>query len=196
MIFFTTSLNPQTCGTITVGGSPCELTWSINATGTIGSKYNLGVDFLSQSASVPFNTTNYTTINIIASVLSITISTPLTDLWFSNPLSPGTTDNAATNNTLSYYNITCDYNPGNCNISIKGNDDLLSGPNLIGVSNLSWNQTQNSPSVSKILTKAYDAINETLGDDRTQIIYFWLDIPSAQVAGLYLSNFTIQGQAN
>lgn len=193
--FYTIELNPQTCGAMNVSSPSCNLTWTVNATGAIGSSYKLDVNFTSNNTNVASNTTNFTIINIIASTLSITISDALTDVRFGSLLNPGTLNNNATNNSISAYNITCDYPSGNCNISIKGNGNMISGSNTLGIGNVSWNQV-NDPSTEKILTLNYNVINATLPHLATQDIYLWIDIPNGQVAGDYKSNFTIQGQPN
>ncbi len=187
--FYTVQPNPQTCGSMS-SGEACNLTWAVNTTGNIGDSYKIDVNFTSDIAS---NKTNFTTINIISPVISITISDALTNIQFNSSLSPGTTNNAALNNSDNAYNITCNYEPGNCNISIKGNDNIVTGPNTIGIGNVSWNK-KNDPTDEKNLTTSYNIINATLSHLLSQLIYFWIDIPTSQVAGDYKSNFTIQGQ--
>ncbi len=192
--FYATQSNPQTCGVMRVNDNACSLTWTINATGSINSSYKLDTNFTSDNQYVNSNSTSTTTINIIGAALSITISNVLTNVQFGS-LNPGTTNNAAVNNTNDAYNITCSNTGANCNISIKGNDNLYASANVIGIGNVSWNQT-NTVSGEKALTLSYEIINVSLPDAQTQKIYFWLDVPNNQVAGSYLGNFTILGQAN
>ena len=192
--FYTIGPNPQTCGTLAVGDAVCSLNWTVNTTGVIGDGYKIDANFTSTTAGVTPNATDFTTVNIISPTLSITLSDALLDVVF-GVLNPGTDNNAATNNSANWYNVTCSYAPGNCNISIKGNSDFVSGANKLAIGNASRN-TANNPATEKVLTLNYEVINATLAHLAIQKLYFWLDIPGSLVAGTYLSNFTIQGQPN
>jgi hypothetical protein len=193
--FYTIEANPLGCGYLSFGDTPCGLSWTVNTTGTIGDDWTLGVNFTSNRTAAASNLTNFTTISIIAPTFSITLSNPLADVRFTDSLEPGTNDNAATNNSLSTYNITCGSDLGLCNVSIKGNSDLQSGSNFLGVTNVSWSHL-NSAATENKLTTSLAVINSSLANAAVQKLFFWLDIPSAQTAGDYSGNFTIQGQSD
>lgn len=193
--FYTIQSNPQTCGFMNSSSPICNLSWIVNTTGLIGKNYKLDVNFTSNETNVQSNKTNFTIINIISPALNIIISNELSNVQFSSLLNPGTTNNSALNNSNNLYNITCDYSPGKCNISIKGNSNLISEFSYFGISNVSWNQVNNL-TTKKFLSLNYNMINESLNHLSTQFIYFWINIPPGQIAGNYKSNFTINGGAN
>ncbi len=62
--FWTTNNQPQTCGILNATNNFCQLNWSVNATGNIGSLWNISVWFMSNETSIMFNDTNYAAINI------------------------------------------------------------------------------------------------------------------------------------
>jgi hypothetical protein len=193
--FYTLQNNPLACGSMTASSAPCAINWTVNTTGAIGSTWKLGVNFTSTDSGVGAVMTNTTNITIIDASLSITISTTLQNVNFGSNLNPGSYNNSAVNNSNNVYNITCGYLAGNCNISIKANDQLVAGITRIGPNNVTWNQA-NTITGAKRLTLVYQVINLTLANLATQPIYFWLDVPNATVAGNYVGNFTIQGQPN
>ena len=192
--FYTVEANPISCGSMNVTTPVCQLNWTVNASGAIGSTYMLDVNFTSNQTQVVSNNTANTTVNIIDDALSITISSALAEVAFGT-LSPGTTDNPGVNNSINGYNVTCSYSGGNCNISIRGDANMTDGVNKIGLDNVSWNQA-NSAATKKRFNATFDIINETLADAAVQLIYFLLDVPSGQVAASYQGNFTIQGTSN
>lgn len=191
--FYTLELNPRSCGAMTSSSVPCNLTWTINATGGVGTTYTLDVNF--SSTDVAVNSVNSTPFNvsIISNPLSIALSSELSNVQFNSTLIPGSQNNDALNNSNNGYNISCSYLAGSCNVSIKSNDNLVSGANSIGVGNISWNHA-NSVSGEKLFTLAYQTINNTLANNAVQRLYFWLDVPPAQPAGNYISNFTIHAE--
>jgi hypothetical protein len=191
--FYTSENNPLTCGSLSVASAPCALNWTINATGALNSIWKLAVNASSDSVSAKIS--DNSTISIIDNTLSISISDELASVSFGTTLNPNTQNNSAVNNSNNGYSIVCTYTGGNCNISIKGNDNLFSGANVLGITNISWNQN-NSLNGKQKLSLAYVSINQSLQNLATQLLYFWLDVPTNQVAGTYTGNFTVQGQAN
>jgi hypothetical protein len=193
--FYTFESNPMSCGAMTGASSICNLSWAVNATGRLNSKWVVDVNFSSDNSNVAGKTNGSFNITIIDSTLSITISSWLQQVDFNTGLNPGSQNNSALNNTHGVYNVTCQYMGGNCNVSIKGNDDLFSNGNRLGVTNVSWNRI-NDLNTKRSLTFDWGVINATLSNLAQQLIFFWLDVPSGAIAGTYASNFTIQGQAN
>jgi hypothetical protein len=194
--FYILEANPKTCGALNATMPACTLNWTINATGNIGSSYQLNVNSTSNATQVASTNSSATTISIIsAGTLSITLSDALANVLFGTQLNPGSQNNSALNNTDNIYNITCSNPSGICNISIKGNDNLVSGINTLGTSNISWN-LQNSLLNKFQLKQQYSVINASLPNLASQSIYFWLDVPDQTVAGNYIGNFTIQAQSS
>src|SRR3989338_4396594 len=189
--FYTIENNSWICGTMVVGDR-CNITWTVNTTGVIGTTWKLGVNFTSDNGAILSNVTNYTEINIIDSTLSITLSNNLTDVKFGASLDPGTTNNPALGNDPSLYNITCGYS-GGCNISIKaGHFDFVqtSGSSTFRVENVSWNSPGNTTALVRRLNDTWPGvINASLADLAVQRIFFWIDIPAAQTSAQYLGNF-------
>jgi hypothetical protein len=86
----------------------------------------------------------------------------------------------------------------NVDVTIKG-ADLVSGANKIGVGNVTWasSSTANDagmiPASSISLSTDYDIGNKlatNLAGGEASHFRFWIDIPSGQVAGNYVGNFT------
>lgn len=193
--FYAIQRNPISCGLLSVGNLPCNVTWTINATGAVDSSYRLDVNFSSNLTGTGSNLTANTTINIIGQALSITISDSLANIQFGSSLTPGNNNTAAINNSDNAYNVTCSNAGGNCNITIQAGDEMRSGINMINISNISWNRLNNLNTEIN-LTRSLQIINNTLPDGKAQLLYFWLDIPGGIPAGTYKSNFTITGTAS
>ena len=191
--FYSVESNSQSCGNLNVGDSPCQLLWTVNTTGTIGEYYLLDAYF--SSDSVVSQDTEDVEIKIISSTLSILLSNDLFNVNFGDALSPGINDIPAVNNSNDAYNLTCYHAGAACNVSIKANAPLSSGINSIGIGNISWAK-QNNYSFGGPMNLNYSIINSSLGDQQTQAIYFWLDLPQNIIAGNYRSNFTIYGESN
>ena len=119
--------------------------------------------------------------------------------------SPGDIVNA----TLNYYGTMWNYTSYNVtndaisnvpiNITIKG-ADLLSGANLIGVTNVSWingsigNATGMQYANKIVLTTTDNAqykVAAFLPRTNSSYIRFWISIPSGQSTGTYSGNYTM-----
>jgi len=152
----------------------------------------------------------------IQTYISCTWSSPALNVSFGATLNPGDTNVNATRNynetstNASYdnatsYNVTVDTLSNVAgNITVLG-ADLMASANVFGVTNISWqsNTTANNGSnmngtantTSYVLQYSYDLVNkvavaEAVGS--TVWYRFWMDVPSAQVAGVYTGNYTMQ----
>lgn len=145
----------------------------------------------------------------VATYLSCTWSDSALGVSFGSNLNPGTNDiNSTGNYNASYsgnwtmYNVTVDsLSNVAANITIRG-ESLVSGSNIIGVTNITWasnttagNGSNLAPTGSIVLNQTYNEVNkissgETVG---SSVWYrFWVDIPSGAVAGSYSGNYTMQ----
>jgi len=165
----------------------------VNATGPVVSVYKLNANFSSANAAISENATNNTTIKIIAAAINIIVSDDAQNITFGQDLDPGSSDNPATKNSLNSYGVTCDYPGATCNISVKGNYNLMSQSNILGIGNISWAKV-NDVLFQNAMSLYYQVVNASLPDQATQLLYYWLDIPGAQIAGNYYTNYTIQGE--
>jgi len=122
---------------------------------------------------------------------------------------PGTTGNNATENYnppptgQTNYNITVDsLSTVDVNITIKGTD-LIDQPNLIGVTNVSWQANATKDSSSMIYDAAslkrlntdfdqVDKIGAEVVPGATRFWRMWIDVPSLTVAGNYSGNYTLR----
>jgi len=145
----------------------------------------------------------------VATVVACTFSDDALDVDFGVELIPGSTGNNATKNFAANpgngtnYNITADLlSTTAINITIRGTD-LLSGANVIGATNVSWqsNGTRNDSSMIyaagdiKRLDTSFDIVdkigfNVTPGE--TRFWRKWVDIPSLTVGGNYTGNYTLR----
>jgi hypothetical protein len=192
MPFYTIESNPRSCGNMNVG-DVCSLNWTVYATGEIGKSYKLNVNFDSDNLGVDSNVTASMGLSIINPTLSITLSPELTNVNFGSSLNPATANNPALGDSSNSYTITCNYEPGSCNVSMAANNHLISGINTIGIGNITW-ASQNNPNSGAQMSLNYSVVNGSLFDNATQPVYFWLNVPGGQIAGDYKSNFTILGQ--
>jgi hypothetical protein len=144
--------------------------------------------------------------------LSVGVQTYVACVWsddtlsvsFGSELDPGQSDINATENYAlggdgTAYNVSSSLLSNvNVDIKIKG-ADLVSGANRIGVGNVTWASASEAngaglvPASSFALLTDYDEVNKlatnlVAGD--ASYFRFWIDIPSGQVAGTYVGNFT------
>ena len=186
--FYSIEPNPQACGAMTVSNT-CILNWTINTTGD--ETWKLGTNFTSDNSEILSNVTNYTIINIIGSTFSITISDSLSNVQFGTDLDPGSVNISALGNSPSTYNITCNNDAGNCNISITPGGDFVNASNYIRIENVTWS----TPSYAQVrLNTSVGIINSSLTNLGVQRIFFWVGIPGGQPSGTYTSNFTVRGR--
>ena len=189
--FYTIENNIQNCGSLDEGDNPCQLSWTVNATGEVDTSYLIDAIFNS-SISSSEDSENFEVL-LIASSLSLTLSNDFFNIYFGPNLVPGSVGVPAENNSESAYNLTC-YNSGYpCNVSIRGNQNLSSGLNSIGIDNIRWNKI-NDNSTGNPLSFDYSVINESLQDGIDQTLYFWLNLPNNVYAGTYKTNFTIYAE--
>jgi len=175
------SKNLLSCGSLSKDQS-CQLNWTVNTTGAIGSEWKIGVLFNSSSTDVDDNHTNNATIRIIECTEVFTIRWNKID--FGN-LNPNTTDNEATGNDNKTYNIS---NLGTCTLQIwiRGTDLTNTTPrqpydiiHTIGVDNITWSNTTNVSTSAYSMDKSYVILNSSFDPTVFKNIttYYWLRVP-------------------
>jgi parallel beta-helix repeat protein/surface protein len=129
--FYTLEEEIQSCGNLNQGDNPCSLTWQVNSTGDVRSRYLLDAYFNSSISSL--NNSEDFEIKVISPLMSLTLSEELFNVDFGSDLTPGSVKIPAKNNSNSAYNITCINPNAYCNVSIKGNHNFTSGPNQFDI---------------------------------------------------------------
>jgi len=171
---------------------PCQLNWTINATGDLNTDWKVGVLFNSSSGSITDNHTSNSTVSIYSCTNDISLWSPAT-IDFGSPF-PNTNWNNATNNTINFYNITV--NSGSCSLDlwIKGTylENITMGTR-IGVGNMTWNNYDNYMT-STNMTTTYTLINSSVSENINVTKYYWLNLPPIS-AGRYNGTATICGNS-
>ena len=182
-------LAEKTCGVLS-SGDECNLSWVLNATGTIGGDVRLGVIFNGTSAGVPQNHTDNATISIFGCVTDITTTWSGIDF---GELLPNTVGNAASGNDGGLYNITV--NPGSCNTDI-----YIKGTNItnetfgshIPIINFSWSSTANVYGSSSAMQETYISLKPNVPQNTNVTTWYWLDVPPVY-AGAYNGTIYVSG---
>jgi hypothetical protein len=138
--------------------------------------------------------------------ISCTWSNDALDVSFGTGLSQGATLDAVGNNLSvglgTLYNTTVDdLTNVDIELNIRGTD-MISGANIIGVSNVTWASDPDSNNAAGMivgnsipLTTSYDTVNPVMsGVTRGAVAHyrFWLSVPGNQIAGAYVGNYTQQ----
>jgi parallel beta-helix repeat protein len=188
--FYTLSGNPQTCGSMS-RGDECNLSWTINASGNVGTNWKLDVLFTSDQA-VNSNNTDDANVSIVGCLVDVTLD--FNAVIFSNETYqpyPNSYGNPAINNSLSFYNITV--NAGSCVLDIYTSaSDLISQstPAVLGVDNMTFNSVSEDYGSST----RYSIIYQTMKTGVTPVAeftsWFWIDLPPIY-AGAYNGTISI-----
>jgi len=187
--------NPQNCSdNPLIRDEWCNLTWTVNATGDIGSSYKVGVLFESSISNVESNNTQNSTINIVSCVIEITTWDNVT---FQEPLYPGERKNA-TGNDDKDYNITVG-SATTCKVDlyVSGEDlqcyDSTCSGYSIGVGNVTWSNVSNDYATSYNLTSAWAEVNTSVDPGVNTTTYYWINVPDGIAYGRYNATLTVQG---
>ena len=184
--------NPKSCPNNPLSaGDSCYISWQVNATGDIGSSYEVGVLFESDLPGVDSNHTENKTVTIVSCVVSLILGWTSIDF---GTLLPGTTGNPAPDNNNYLYNITVDPSTTcNVDIYIKGSDLNKTGSKYyIGVGNVSWN-TENSYSTSKRTGSTDSLVSSAVSPGTNITTFYWIDVPPGIAADTYSGYLWITG---
>lgn len=171
----------------------CNITWTINTTGGIGTDWKLGVLFNSSSGTVVDNHTENSTISIIDCTTDFSL------MWLAinfSSLIPNTQENVAPGNSDKEYNISV--NSGSCNLDfyINGTDlQNITYNSQISVGNLTWSNTSNDYSSSYNLSYTISPIKLDVPEFTNVTTWYWLNVPPIY-AGNYNGTIFIYGVKN
>jgi hypothetical protein len=189
-LFVTDNENPKSCPLALEEDDSCNLTWIINATGDIGSYFEIDVNFTSSLSQVKSNDTGDSTVNIVCLYL---ITLQWSSINFST-VDPGNYGNAAGNDNRAY-NITVESDSCPVDLYIKGDDlNQTSVSYKIGAGNVTWNTTNKYPGFK--LSKAYALINSSINPNTNITTYYWIDMPYRVATATYNSTLWIKGVEN
>ena len=174
-------------------GDFCNLTWTINATGNIGTNWKIGVLFNSSYNGVQSNNTLNATVSITPCTQDFSIN------WNSikfGLLNPSSNQNPAPGNAGNQYNITV--NLGSCNLDfyINGTDLVNTTFNSrIKVGNLTWSNKSNTYSQSYNLSSNVNILKLNVPQSIIFTSWYWINVP-AVYAGYYNGSMYIFGVKN
>jgi hypothetical protein len=171
----------------------CNISWIVNATGTIGTDWKIGVFFNSSYADVNPNSTLNATVSIVSSTVDFNITWSSIRLGL---LNPSTSQQPAQGNMGNLYNITV--NPGSCNIDFYIKGTYLENKTLnsrINVENITWSNTSNTYSSSFNLLSTNSVIKLNVPQKANITTWYWINVP-AVYAGYYNGTINITGVRN
>lgn len=179
-------------------GEWCNVTFDVNATGSIGTRWELGVKFNSTQVGVPENfTSDNATALITPCAESLTVG--FDNLSFSQQL-PSTAGNPAVNNADGIYRVSVDSGGCDLNLWVKATDlENATFARAILGGNVSFNNASDSyASAYRMNNQSFSGANGTLeqgvlaGAD--SVFYCYLDVPPVP-AGRYDATLSICGNA-
>ncbi|MBU0953754.1 MAG: LamG domain-containing protein [Nanoarchaeota archaeon] len=183
--FHTAESNPQLCG---LNPLPelvqCNLTWLVNATGDVGSNYEIGAMLNSNLSDVPDNFTENITVNIVSCILSTSLG--FSTIEFDNT-SVGTITNA-TGNNQTLYNLTIeDTTTCDTNILINATNVVHTtiADYVITPANITFNNVSNDLATGTNLSLVSTIVNTSVAVGYNQTMYFWFTTPLGMLAGEY-----------
>lgn len=173
--------NPLSC-TLNQG-EQCNLTWSVNATGSIGSVWSVDVNVSSNVSTVAANDAANAQVEIFGEKVDLALHWDAANF---GSLVVGTEDNAATNNSDKTYNISIT-SGSDADVWIRGTDLAQeNGDDTIGITNLTWNATKNDPTYAAPVTKQFQLLRSGVSAGTNITTYFWMDTPY----GIFADNYT------
>jgi len=172
----------KSCPTELSADEFCNITWTINASGTINTEWEIDVLFNSTNMEVPDNDTNDITLSIIGCTVDITAQ------WMAikfGMLNPSTGPHEAPGNSNNEYNITV--NPGSCNLDLYINATDLTNTtynSFIDNNNVTWSNTSNTYGESFNLSSTPSALKLNVPKNTNVTTWYWINVP-AVYAGYY-----------
>jgi hypothetical protein len=171
----------------------CNLTWVINATGSVSTELEIGVLFNSSDISIVDNNTQNSTVSITDCTLDFSLMWSSID--FDN-LNPNTNENSAPGNSDNEYNISVNYGSCNLDFYINGTDmENATFKSKVGVDNITWSNVSNDYSTSYNLSKTISPIKINIPENTNVTTWYWLNVPPVY-AGKYNGTIIIHGVKN
>jgi hypothetical protein len=183
--------NPANCTQNPLSeGEWCNITWTVNMTGAIGSTYRIGVLLESNESAVVDNHTTNSTVRAVSCLIDITLQ------WESisfGELSPGEAGVAAEGNDGMEYNTTIEPIT-TCDVSLYIMDTNFSHNEsnyIIRAENVTYNNASNDYGSSYNMTGGWDVLRTSISPGTNATTYFWLNVPWGIPYGAYTGNLTV-----
>jgi hypothetical protein len=174
-------------------GDWCNITWTVNATGDVGTTYKIGTEVSSSLSYVYLNHTENSTVIIVSCIIDITL------YWDSvnfGSVQSGSTANPAPGNAGEDYNITIEPLT-TCNIDLYINStDFVHKTDTdycIPHDNITFSNTTNDFSMGYNLTGSWDVIRLDVPRDTNVTTYYWINAPYSLLSGEYSGTIEIEG---
>jgi len=168
----------------------CNITWTVNATGALGTEYEIGILLESNESTVSDNYTSNMTVKIVSCLIDITLQ------WSSisfGELNPGLMGIAAEDNDKMTYNTTIQ--PATtCDVSlyiISTNFTHNESDYIIRTENITYNNVSNDYQSGYNLTGEWDLLRTSVSPNTNATTFFWLNVPWGVHYGPYSGNMTI-----
>jgi hypothetical protein len=186
--------NPEDCFTNPLENNEyCNVTWTVNTTGDIGSVHSFGMLFESGQNNVYDNHTGNNTVTIVSCIMDMTLNWDSMDFGV---LAPLTTANPAPGNPTHEYNITIE-DLTTCGIDIYINSSELrhsTQPSyFIPQYNITFNNETNDFMTGYNLTDVWDVIKPNTQPGSNVTTYYWINAPHSILHGSYTGIITIKG---
>lgn len=177
-----------TCARFLHQDETCNVTWQVNVTGDLGSVWNVDVNFTTNS-SVSWNDTGDAQVKAVSGVIDIVMR------WSQTSFGDVVVGNSypAEGNADDMYNVTVTGESSSADLWIRGTDMKNGSKDTIGVTNISWNATENNDETTETLTETFSPLNRGVGSGTNVTTYYWIDVPFVY-AGEY--NGTLEVKAN
>ncbi|MBN2042309.1 MAG: LamG domain-containing protein [Candidatus Aenigmarchaeota archaeon] len=184
--------NPQNCSANPMEEDEyCNVSWTVNATGSIGVNYKIGVLFQSNYTIISVNHTSNKTVQIADCFIDISLYWSTVSF---GSLIPGQTGSASGNDE-DEYNITVEPMTS-CNIDLYINGTDIENSSLgytIGAGNISWNNVSNDYGSSYPLSNSWNTLKKVVPPSTNTTTWYWFDMPCCIASGSYSGTIEILG---
>jgi len=189
--FITDSPNPQNCSQNPLSeGEWCNITWTVNATGDIGSRYDIGVLLESNMSSVSENTTANHTLKTVSCLIDMTLQWEVIgfDDVYPGDIVPAKGNDGMDYNTTVESTTTCDVSLYIMSTNFTHNES----EHTIYAQNITFNNVSNDYSSGYNFTGGWDILGSSVSPGNNATTYFWLNAPWGLAFGPYTGNVTIK----
>ena len=186
--------NPQDCYTNPLeNNGHCNVTWTVNTTGTVGAVYSFGAVFESGQNNVYDNHTQNNSVTIVSCIMDMTLNWESMDF---GSLVPLTTANPAPGNAANEYNVTIE-DLTTCGIDVYINSSELrhsTQPSyFIPPYNVTMGNQTNDFDDGYNLTGEWNVIDLGVQPGSNVTTYYWISAPHGILSGSYSGTITIKG---
>ena len=171
-------------------GENCNVSWTINATGSFDTNWRFGVLFNSSIGPVLHNHTDNTSLTITD--CSVDFTTHWSSIDFGG-LNPNSGNNSAPGNSGNEYNITVNIGGCDTDFYLNGTDLRNVTHGNISSSNLTWSNISSDPADGYFnVTNSNQPIGIDVRQGQNLTTYYWLNAPPIY-AGIYNATLWITG---